>query len=203
MTKILPTAISFVSTPCTITFKLHWEGCAVYTTQRLLIPCGVENTFLFRLARFYSQSLCLTLPTVVPLLKYICSHPAAPSGSCCDPGEAQLVPQSCLADVPVEESRVPGCCSAAPADRHSQGPDPPLQEPNTSHHLLTFIPSDGNEQNPSLGNSQASKPGCDLKSKRHWWNKGQGDENVSTRSNLFWGILIHSFDFYLTVGLNS
>lgn len=33
----------------------------------------------------------------------------------------------------------------------------------TSHHVLMFIPNDGNEQNPSLGNPQASKSGCDFK----------------------------------------
>lgn len=54
-------------------------------------------------------------------------------------------------------------------------------------------PNDGKEQNLSLGNSQASKSGRDLKHKRYWWKKGQGGEKVLTRSNLFWGILIHSF----------
>lgn len=46
--------------------------------------------------------------------------PTAPSGSWCDSGKAQLMHQSCLTKHPIRESRVPGLCSATPADRHSQ-----------------------------------------------------------------------------------
>lgn len=109
--------------------------CTAPTLLRDFSPCSEENTFLFWLAHFYSQCLCLTLLTVLSLLEPVSSHPAVPSGSCCDPEEAQLVPQSCLTDCPVQESRVPGH-SAAPADRHSQGPDLPPQEATTSHHVL-------------------------------------------------------------------
>lgn len=46
--------------------------------------------------------------------------PTTTSGSWCDPGEAQLVRQSCLTEHLSQESRVPGLCSATPADRHLQ-----------------------------------------------------------------------------------
>lgn len=105
--------------------------CTLYTTQRLLTPCSEERTFLFWLAPFYSQCVCLTLPADVSLLKYLCSHPAAPSGSCCDPGEG---PASLIAQFRKEESQ--DSAQQLLLTGTQGAPDLPPQEATTSHRVL-------------------------------------------------------------------
>lgn len=203
MIKILTTAPSSVSTTYTTALKHRWEAHAwlhsTYTTGRPPTPCSEENASLFWFALFYSQCLRLILLTVVPQLKYVHLHPLLLQGAgvtlarsswCVSPAlpnawfkkaESETVLSSSYWQTLTEvETSLPG--RPAQATVSSRWKDSSAGQR-----------ADRKEQNLSLGNSQASKFGCDLKHKRQWWNEGQGDENVLTRSNVFWGILIHSF----------
>lgn len=79
---------------------------------------GSVCPFLFSMPEAQPSCCCTTVK--IRLLTH-----TTPSGSWCDPGEAQLVCQLCLTKCPFQESQVLRLCSAAPADTQ-RGPVLPL-----------------------------------------------------------------------------
>ena len=139
---MLTTVPSFVSTTYTITLKHHWEDHAwlhsTYTTRRRPTPYSEENASFFWFASFYSQCLWLILLTVVPLLKYVCSHPPLLQGA----GVTLARPSWCISptllNARFKKAESWDCAQQFLLTDTHRGSDLPLWEASTSHCVLTL-----------------------------------------------------------------